>query len=216
MLSDLELAALETAWAPARSAGVLGGATIQELWEHTAGYTSAVCSHFSAEPSALRLRLIDVGTGAGVPGLLLAHQLPQCHVVLMDTLDRRLDHVRRARRALGLESRTEVVHARAEELGRASATRGAFDAAVARLLAEPAETVELLAPLVRDGGALIVSTAPRWQTTWEALPVPGLPLLEAKVDGTSDRFVTIPRRGPIPDQLPRREKARRRTPLLPG
>lgn len=162
------------------------------------------------------MRLIDVGTGAGVPGLLLARQLPQCHLVVVDALERRLDHVRRARRALQLESRTEVVHGRAEDLGRSPHYRGVFDAALARLLAEPAEAVELLTPLIRDGGVLVVSTAPRWRPVWEELPVPALPLRAATLVGETDLFASVPRRGPIPAELPRREKARRRSPLLPS
>ncbi|MEM9466482.1 MAG: RsmG family class I SAM-dependent methyltransferase [Actinomycetota bacterium] len=216
MLTDDQLAALEAAWAPARAAGVLGRATVHTLWEHTAGFASAVCSHFGRESADLSGRLIDVGTGAGVPGLLLAQQLPGCHITLVDANERRLDHVRRARRALGLEDRTTVMHARAEDLATDLRYRTGFDGAVSRLLAEPSDSAELLAPLVRDGGVIVVSTAQRWQSIWDQLPVPELPLGAATHHGAEDRFVQIPRLGPVSDDLPRREKARRRQPYLRG
>lgn len=214
MLTDDQTAALDAAWAPARTAGVLGQTSVAELWEHTAGFTAAVCSHFSTQPDDLAVHLVDVGTGAGVPGLLLAAQLPQAHVTLVDANERRLDHVRRARRALHLEDRCTVVHARAEDLAVDSAQRGRFDGAVARLLAEPADAAELLTPLVCDGGVLVVSTAARWRSVWAQLPVPSLPLGAAVIHGDQDLYVEIPRLGEVPDELPRRAKARRRSPLL--
>ena len=214
MLTDAAAAALEAAWAPARHAGALGSATVQELWEHTAGYVSAVCSHFGRDSEDLSVRLADVGTGAGVPGLLLALQLPKCEVTLIDANERRLDHVRRARRALDLEERTHVVHARAEDLPTVAAHREGFDAAVARLLAEPAEAAELLCPLIRDGGVLVVSTAARWRPVWRQLPVAELPLGAADIRGDEDLFVAIPRVGTVPDHLPRRAKARARRPFF--
>ena len=183
MLTDDQVAALDAAWAPARTAGVLGRATVKELWEHTAGFTAAVCSHFSAPAAELALQLVDLGTGAGVPGLLLAAQLPQSQVTLVDANERRLDHVRRARRALELDDRCPVVHDRADDLGGSGATRARFDGAVARLLSDPADAAELLSPLVRDGGVLVISTNAAARSVWAQLPVPGLPLGAAEILG---------------------------------
>ncbi len=213
MLTDADRAALEAAWASARHAGVLGSTTVQDLWEHTAGYTSAVCSAFSASPATLDARIVDVGTGAGVPGLLLARQLPHAQVTLVDASERRLDHVRRARRALGVEDRTQVVHGRAEELGHDPRFRAHFDVAVARLLGEPAETLELLLPLIHDGGVIVVSTSSRHVPFWHALPRADLPLGDVVVHGDVEPFVVIHRDGPLEPSWPRREKLRRRSPL---
>ena len=214
MLTEAHRAALEAAWAPARAAGVLGSTTVNELWEHTAGFTSAVCSHFSAEADDLAIQLIDVGTGAGIPGLLLAAQLPKAHITLVDANERRLDHVRRGRRALSIENRCTVLHARAEDLGRDPTYRCMFDAAVARLLADPAGSLELLTPLVRDGGTLVLSAAAQSRPLWSRLPVAPLPLGPAELEGSAGLFVRIPRCGAVPPHLPRREKVRRRQPLL--
>ncbi|MEM9201574.1 MAG: RsmG family class I SAM-dependent methyltransferase [Actinomycetota bacterium] len=214
MLTPSESAALAAAWEPARAAGVLGSASLSDLWEHTAGFVSAVCSSFSGRAEQLNLRVVDVGTGAGVPGLLLAHQLPRSHVTLLDASERRLDHVRRARRALELLDRTTIAHGRAEDVGRFPDFRGAFDVAVARLLGDPRDTLELLVPFVRSGGLLVVSTTEAAADVWVQLPVEGLPLGPAVVQGTSDRFASIRLVGAIPDTLPRPPKARQRAPFF--
>ncbi len=217
MLADDTRAALEAAWTPARAAGVLGSASIETLWEHTAGFASAVCSSFSAPAETLTLELIDVGTGAGVPGLLLAAQLPCVHVTLLDASERRLDHVRRAARALGVVDRVTVVHGRADVVAHDPAYRGRFDAAMARLLADPSEALELLVGFVRDRGVLVVSAAAEAIPRWEALPVAGVPTAGADVTRRGDDwFVTVERRGDVPATLPRRSQLRRRRPLLPG
>jgi len=236
MLPDDHRAALAAAWEPARTSGVRGHVTIDELWEHTIGYCSVVCSAFSADPDEVELTLLDVGTGAGVPGVLLAYALPRCSLVALDSNEQRLDHVRRAVRALDLGNRVTVVHGRADELARDPLHRESYDVAVARLLADPSETAELLSPFVRDGGVLVVSTSEAARPRWETLPVSGLPLGPAQWRSFSqadlgaamnsspssptgspslDHFVLVPREGPCPEVLPRRPTARRRRPLLP-
>ena len=214
MLTDDEPAALEAAWATARQAGVLGRASVQTLWEHTAGYASAVCSAFSAPTESIKARIVDVGTGAGVPGALLAHQLPQAHVTLVDAMERRLDHARRACRVLGVTARTEVVHVRAEVLGHAPGRRGAFDVAVSRLLAEPADALELLLPLVVDGGLIVISTSAGLLDRWQGLPTDQLPVSDITIHGDGEYFVSLRRTGDVAPALPRSPKARGRSPLF--
>lgn len=215
MLTDAEYAALEAAWAPARAAGVLGSAPLEALVEHTAGFARAVCSSFSAETRAFEGHIVDVGTGAGLPGAILAALLPSARFTLIDASERRLDHARRAARALGVSARVSVVHGRADELGRTSQYRETGDVAVARLLADPAETLEQLLPLVRDRGWVIVATAGDAVERWEALPVPSLP--SSSVTWHADepgRFAAVQRTGALDPALPRREKVRRRSPAF--
>jgi len=215
MLTDHEIAALEAAWAPARSAGVLGSATVQDLWEHTAGYISAVCSSFLVSQEDFDGRIVDVGTGAGVPGLLMAQALPCAEVTLLDAAERRLDHVRRGRRALELEERTTVLHGRVDELAHQRLLREQFDVAVARLLAEPAETLELLLPLVRNGGLLVVSARADQLPQWRDAAAGRLPIASVTVSQGHGCFVALRRDGALHPDWPRRAKARTRTPLLP-
>lgn len=214
MLTDEQHAALEAAWAPARRAGVLGTASLEALVEHTAGFVRAVCSSFSADAHDLDASLIDVGTGAGVPGILLALALPRAHVTLLDASERRLDHVRRAARAVGVTERVTVIHGRADAWARSHGREG-YDVAVARLLADPAEALEQLVPLVRDGGVVVVATAADVLPRWRALPVGLLPTGSvALTEEPAGWFAAVERRGPLAEELPRREKIRRRSPAF--
>ena len=215
MLSDDLKASLEEAWGPARRAGVLGSAPIEALVEHTAGFARAVCSSFSADAEDFSGRIIDVGTGAGLPGVLLSLLLPRAEFVLVDASDRRLDHVRRAVRTVGTADRVTVLHARGDALAHDVTHRGAFDAAVARLLADPAEAVEQLVPLVRPGGCCVVSTQDEAVDRWETLPVPLLPTgpVSWHVEGPG-RFAVVPVQAAADSAFPRREKLRRRSPAF--
>lgn len=215
MLTDDLTASLEEAWEPARRAGVLGSAPVEALVEHTAGFARAVCSSFSAELETFDGRIVDVGTGAGVPGVLLSLLLPRCELVLVDASDRRLDHVRRALRAAGTADRVSVLHARADELAHDPAWRGSFDVAVARLLADPAEAMEQLVPLVRPGGSVVVSALEEHEPRWNALPVELLPTGEATWFTTAaGQFVAVDVLEAADRTTPRREKLRRRSPAF--
>ncbi len=96
-------------------------------------------------------RVIDVGTGAGLPGIPLAIARPDCTFVLADTLRKRCDFLEKTAEALEL-SNVSVRWARAEDLGRDPAVRGTFDTAVCRALASLRLSLEYLHPLVRTGG----------------------------------------------------------------
>lgn len=215
MLADAELAALEAAWQPARRAGVLGSTSIEELWEHTVGFASAVCSAFSAECSTWNGRVLDAGTGAGVPGVLLAAQLPEATFTLIDGSARRLDHVRGAVRALALGDRVTVEHGRMDDIAHAATHRAAFDVVVARLFAEPPEAAELLLPCVSPGGVAVVSCRLDQVESWRALArrLDGVgDVVEQR--GDSGSFVTIHVEGELDPAYPRRLAARRRRGLL--
>lgn len=215
MLTDAQRSALDAAWQPAREAGVLGSVSIEELWEHTAGYSSAVCSAFSAECSTWNGSIIDVGTGCGVPGVLLAAQLPKARLTLVDASERRLMHVRRAVQALDFADRALVVHARGDELAHDPAHRGEYDVAVARLLADPAETVEQLLPLVAVGGVVVISVANADVSRFLAADLSDLGGGDASVESVPSGQLAVVRRvvegGPA---FPRRVAVRRRSPLF--
>ena len=79
--------------------------------------------------------LIDVGTGAGFPGLVLKILVPTLQVTLLDSLNKRLDWLTEVSAALGLEG-VQTVHARAEEQAMQKGWRDSFDFASARAVAE--------------------------------------------------------------------------------
>ncbi len=100
-------------------------------------------------------KVIDVGTGAGFPGIPMAIARNDLKLTLLDSLRKRLTFLEEAARELGLTN-VEMVHARAEDAGRDRAHREVFDVAVTRALSRVKVIVELCLPLVKVGGCLIV------------------------------------------------------------
>ena len=98
--------------------------------------------------------LIDVGTGAGFPGMVLKMLVPSLDVTLLDSLNKRLDWLTETCGALGLEG-VRTVHARAEERSHDPAFREGFDAVTSRAVAELRTLCELCLGYVRPGGVLL-------------------------------------------------------------
>ena len=98
--------------------------------------------------------LIDVGTGAGFPGLVLKILVPSLRVTLLDSLGKRVDWLARTADRLGLEGVT-CLHARAEEQALVRGFRDSFDLATARAVADLRLLCELCLPFVRPGGAFL-------------------------------------------------------------
>ncbi|OGO10618.1 MAG: hypothetical protein A2Y93_15350 [Chloroflexi bacterium RBG_13_68_17] len=99
-------------------------------------------------------RVIDVGTGAGFPGLPLKIVCPQLHMTLVEATGKKLDFCRHIMQALSLE-RVELVHGRAEEIGHRPEHRQSYDWALARAVAAMPVLVEYLLPLLRLGGRAV-------------------------------------------------------------
>lgn len=95
--------------------------------------------------------LIDVGTGAGFPGLVLKTLVPSLDVTLLDSLNKRLDWLDETAQALKL-SGVRTLHARAEEQALAKGFRDSFDFAAARAVANLRVLCELCLPFVKVGG----------------------------------------------------------------
>ena len=99
-------------------------------------------------------RLLDVGTGAGFPGMVLKILVPSLDVTLLDSLNKRLDWLAETCGALGLHG-VRTVHARAEEKSHDPAFREQFDAVTSRAVAELRTLCELCLPYVQVGGVFL-------------------------------------------------------------
>jgi 16S rRNA (guanine527-N7)-methyltransferase len=103
---------------------------------------------------------LDLGSGAGVPGLILACSWPEAQATLLDSSRRRCALLEEAVVDLGLDSRVTVRCGRAEVLARADELRRAFDLVVARGFGSPAVTAECGVGFLRTGGHLAVTEPP--------------------------------------------------------
>lgn len=110
-------------------------------------------------------KIIDVGTGAGFPGIPVKILRPDLDVTLLDSLNKRLNFLLAAGEALGLENR--CVHARAEEAGRQEEHREQYEVATARAVAHLRELSEYCLPLVRTGGTFAAMKSGEIETELE-------------------------------------------------
>ena len=98
--------------------------------------------------------IIDVGTGAGFPGIPLKIVYPEIDFVLVDSLNKRVKFLKDVKKALGLEG-LEALHGRAEDLARDKSLRAAFDLCVSRAVANLSVLSEYCVPFVRTNGYFV-------------------------------------------------------------
>jgi len=163
-------------------------------------------------------RLVDVGSGGGLPGLPLKIARPELAVTLVEADSGKAAFLVQACARLGLFD-VEVVARRAEEVGREARYRESFDVAVSRALAPLPVLVELCLPLVRIGGNLLAQKTDEEEVAAarRAIEVLGGALESvspapstARASGT---IVVIAKVGPTPSTHPRRPGVPARKPL---
>ena len=159
----------------ARRLGVLGPGPVLDHVAHAEGFVASLGG------LAAGSLVIDLGSGGGVPGLVIAEARPDLQIVLLDSLERRVALLAEAVVALQWQGRVRAELARAEETGRSPDWRGQADAVTARSFGPPATVSECAAPLLRQGGLLIVSEPPEETDRW---PAEGLALLGLTDEGT--------------------------------
>ena len=147
-----QLAALTEVLERAQRLGTLGDRPIDEVIEHARLFLAALVD--------VTGRIIDMGTGAGVPGLVLAHDRPDLQIVLADRRATRMDELQRAVRSLGWTDRVQVITDDLEHLGQDLQHGGTYSAVVARGFGPPEYTLRCARPLLAIGGRLVVSEPP--------------------------------------------------------
>lgn len=125
------------------------------------GYEDVAVKHFVDSVSAVKVQdfkkvhyLLDMGTGAGFPGIPLKIVFPHLRVILMDSLHKRITFLQEVIGQLGLD-KTEAVHGRAEDMARLEKYRERQDAVVSRAVANMSTLLEYCMPFVRPGGYFI-------------------------------------------------------------
>jgi len=161
---------------------------------------------------------LDLGSGGGVPGLVLAMRWPEDHGVLLEAQRRRCVFLEHAVARLGLMQRITVRCGRAEQLARSPELRGTVDLVVARSFGRPAVTAECAVGFLRGGGRLVVSEPPAGTTDLvERWPTDGLAQFglgaAIPVRAKDAGVVGMVARGAPDDRWPRREGRPTKSPL---
>jgi len=164
-------------------------------------------------------KVIDVGTGAGFPGMVLKIAHPELDLYLLDSLDKRLCFLEAVSNAIGAPCR--LIHARAEDAGHFPELRDSFDVATARAVAPMNVLCEFCLPFVRPGGRFV---ALKGAAADDELGSAGNALNElcgevseqhscSLPDGSSREIVVISKTVSTPDRYPRRAPAIKKKPL---
>jgi 16S rRNA (guanine527-N7)-methyltransferase len=198
----------------ARRRGFLGPAPVEDQLQRSLAF-ARVIAH---SPS----QALDLGSGGGLPGLVLAAALPTTTWYLLDGSPKRAEWLHLAVGWLGLRSRCGVLCGRAEDLGRTD-FRNKFDLVTTRSFGPPAPTAECAAPFLRVGGEVAVADPPagpaggmaRWPRS--GLELLGLEWAGSEIVSTSAGPVTLSRliaSTLCPDRYPRRTGVPFKRPLF--
>lgn len=159
--------------------------------------------------------VIDVGTGAGFPGLVLKCAMPTIRLTLLDSLNKRITFLRDASTAIGIRDGIEFMHSRAEDAGLDKKHREKYDTAVSRAVANMRTLSEWCLPLVRTGGYFLALKGPLAEEEL-ADALPAIEVLGGEVEGIftakipstdlQHKIIIVKKVRPTPTQFPRKGK----------
>jgi hypothetical protein len=200
----------------ARALGFLGPGPLGPQVRHAQGF-STIARRLSPAGSS---RLVDLGSGGGLPGLVVAAEWPEVTLALLEANRRRAVFLRRALERLGLQGRVSVLEERAEVSGREPDLRASFDGAMARSFGRPAVVAECAAPLLRVGGWLLVSEPPgsgedeEQDSRWPAEPLAQLGMEPDEVLHEGFAYRLVRQVEACPERFPRRNGVPAKKPLF--
>lgn len=169
-----------------------------------------------------RGKLVDVGSGSGLPGLALKIYYPELEVCLVESVGKKAAFIERAAETLGLKG-FQVITMRAEEMGQAPLYRETFDYAVCRAVGNLAVIAEYCLPLVKKGGCFVAYKGDKGEEELSrgAMAIKILGGGEEVVDKVSLPFlgdgrtlISIGKIAPSPEKYPRRTGIPAKRPLV--
>lgn len=191
-------------------------------------YEEVVDKHFvdsillgSVKVLSGKKRVIDVGTGAGFPGIPLKIVYPELEITLLDSLNKRVKFLNEVIEELGLTG-IQAVHSRAEDLAQDAAHRQQYDICVSRAVANLATLSEYCIPFVKQGGYFIsyksTQIEEELKQAKKAVQVLGGTLEQVEtvqIPGTTieRQFVMIRKTGTTPKKFPRKAGTASKTPI---
>jgi 16S rRNA (guanine527-N7)-methyltransferase len=167
-------------------------------------------------------RAIDIGTGAGIPGMIMKIALPELQITLLDSTQKRVNFLIEVVNELELKG-LEVITGRAEDLGQEEGHRESYDLVVARAVARLAELAELTIPFAKIGGTIILPKSKGVEdevneASAAAEMLGAAPAITIEVDkpGNSppDDMVYWMKISPTPREFPRRVGIPHQSPLI--
>jgi 16S rRNA (guanine527-N7)-methyltransferase len=156
---------LSRALEESRARGFLGPGSIEPHIAHAMGFADCWADVSSTPPSSF----LDLGSGGGLPGLVLLDYWG-CRGVFVDSMEKRMNFLREVLAWPGAPQLGEVITGRAEDIARDPSLDGSFDLVTARSFGPPAVVAECAVRFLKVGGVLIVSEPPndedesRWDT----------------------------------------------------
>lgn len=192
-----------------RTVNLTGAGTIEEVHAHIADADRLLALSWDGIQ-----RVIDVGSGGGLPAIPLALRLPGVQFSLLDANTRKCAFLQHVAATLPIAN-IRVLLGRAEDLGRQAQLREQFDRAISRAVAQPPVMLELTLPFVRPGGDLLAEVSeldPQSLTGVARLLGGGMPRLR---HGPSERdyVLIVDKIEPTPSRYPRRAGLPNRKPL---
>ena len=203
---------LSSALEQSRALGFLGPGPIETHIEHAQRYARVWNQFRSQSPG----RVVDLGSGGGVPGLVL-FEAWGTEMVLLDSMEKRCRFLRTIISDPRVPAGLSVAEGRAEELAHDPHLEGTCDLVVARSFGPPSATAECAVRFLGVGGLLIVSEPPDVPqvSRWPRAGLGQLGLKRLTPDDSRGGYVVMEKIRPTPAEFPRRVGTPGKKPLFP-